>query len=150
MLKPCQLQKVPAITTNPELRDVVCPPSTLEAWQSMILPTLLEGDSEIKVCDKELMGVCKSVQEGFFIHSQTLCCVSQMSGILISVCSHPWKEDASARSLMTASENIHTLLFRPNQRADCYPDCTSTNPELPPLTSVRFVILGEICSQTII
>lgn len=31
----------------------------------MILPTLLEGDSEIKVCDKELMGVCKSVQEGF-------------------------------------------------------------------------------------
>lgn len=55
---------------------------------------------------------------------------------------------------MMTNESTHTLLFKPNQDpksqwADYYRSCTSINPELPPLTSVKLIILGETSSEII-
>lgn len=53
---------------------------------------MLEEASEIKVYDKELVSVCKSVQEVFlYIFSHILYCISQIYSILTCMCTHSWK-----------------------------------------------------------
>lgn len=77
---------------------------------------LLNEGSEIEVYDKELVSVCKSMQEIFlFMFSNMLYCISQIYSILISMCTHSWKTLTSAHSLVMTNRKIHTLLFNPNQ-----------------------------------
>lgn len=53
---------------------------------------MLDEASEIKVYDKELVSVCKSVQEVFlYIFSHILYCISQIYSILTCMCTHSWK-----------------------------------------------------------